>query len=223
MTEGQDDSSESNEPPWDPPSPIRKGPRGHSHEAVLSPPESFMGRTAIDPQGDKIGRIGQVYVDDVTGKPDWVTVNTGLFGTKEHFAPLKGATVTGDDIVLPFDQDVVNDAPDVADASHLDPDEQDALYTYYAQYLSGSGPAGYRRTPGANIGSAATVEDEHEVVLHAEQPSVTTEAIVVERVRLGTETLSETQQVTGQVRREEVEVVNDTTASTTSRGADGRQ
>ncbi len=29
-------------------------------------PESFMGRTAVDPQGDKIGKIGQVYVDDAT-------------------------------------------------------------------------------------------------------------------------------------------------------------
>ena len=293
-------------------------------------PESFMGRTAVDPQGDKIGKIGQVYVDDVTGQPDWVTVNTGLFGTKEHFAPLQGATVNGDDVVLPFDKDVVKDAPDVADASHLDPDEQDALYTYYAQYLGGSntsgsvdtagytetsgtagtagydetaGTAGYTETTGtgdtseaagysdtaatrteghdtsgpttdeavtrseehlnvgterveagrarlglyvvteqqsvsvpvsheevrierepitdANIGNAldgpAISEEEHEVVLHAEQPVVTTETVPVERIRLGTETVSETQQVTGQVRKEEVEVVDDTT-STSSTG-----
>ena len=290
-------------------------------------PESFMGRTAVDPQGDKIGKIGQVYVDDVTGQPDWVTVNTGLFGTKEHFAPLQGATVSGDDVVLPFDKDVVKDAPDVADASHLDPDEQDALYTYYAQYLGGSntsgtsdaagtagytetsgtagytdtsatsGTAGYTETSGtagdagttgtrsegydtsgpttdeamtrseehlnvgtqrveagrarlrkyvvteqqtvsvpvsheevrierepitdANIGNAldgpAISEEEHEVVLHAEQPVVTTEAVPVERIRLGTETVSDTQQVTGQVRKEEVEVVDDTT-STSSTG-----
>jgi uncharacterized protein (TIGR02271 family) len=271
-------------------------------------PESFMGRTAVDPQGDKIGKIGQVYVDDVTGQPDWVTVNTGLFGTKEHFAPLQGATVTGDDVVLPFDKNVVKDAPDVADASHLDPDEQDALYTYYAQYLSGSrssGTAGYAETSGtadyaatsgttgtategydtsgpttddamtrseehlnvgtqrveagrarlrkyvvteqqtvsvpvsheevrierepitdANIGNAldgpAISEEEHEVVLHAEQPVVTTEAVPVERIRLGTETVSETQQVTGQVRKEEVEVVDETSTSTsgTTTGTD---
>jgi uncharacterized protein (TIGR02271 family) len=282
-------------------------------------PESFMGRTAVDPQGDKIGKIGQVYVDDVTGQPDWVTVNTGLFGTKEHFAPLQGASVTGDDVVLPFDKNVVKDAPDVADASHLDPDEQDALYTYYAQYLTGSGTSGYTETTGtadysetsgtagytesagttgtadyaetsgtrsegydtsgpttddamtrseehlnvgtqrveagrarlrkyvvteqqtvsvpvsheevrierepitdANIGNAldgpAISEEEHEVVLHAEQPVVTTEAVPVERVRLGTETVSETQQVTGQVRKEEVEVVDDTSSSTSTTG-----
>jgi len=271
-------------------------------------PESFMGRTAVDPQGDKIGKIGQVYVDDVTGQPDWVTVNTGLFGTKEHFAPLQGATTTGDDVVLPFDKDVVKDAPDVADASHLDPDEQDALYTYYAQYLGGSASSstagdtqtsGYTETAGttsdvetsgtrtegydtsgpttdeamtrseehlnvgtqrveagrarlrkfvvteqqtvsvpvsheevrierepitdANIGNAldgpAISEEEHEVVLHAEQPVVTTEAVPVERIKLGTETVTDTQQVTGQVRKEEVEVVDDTTSSTSTTGA----
>ncbi|MGZ4556794.1 MAG: PRC-barrel domain-containing protein, partial [Mycobacteriaceae bacterium] len=32
-------------------------------------------------EGDKIGRAGQVYLDDETGRPEWVTVHTGLFGT----------------------------------------------------------------------------------------------------------------------------------------------
>ena len=43
---------------------------------------------------------------------------------------------------------------------------------------------------------------------------ITTEAVPVERVRLGTETVTDTQQVTGQVRKEEVEVVDDTTSTT---------
>ncbi|MFP5393983.1 MAG: hypothetical protein ACLGI6_20980, partial [Gammaproteobacteria bacterium] len=31
----------------------------------------------------KIGSIGQIYVDDSTGTPNWVTVKTGLFGSAE--------------------------------------------------------------------------------------------------------------------------------------------
>jgi len=48
------------------------------------------------------------------------------------------------------------------------------------------------------------------VILHAEQPVVTTEAVPVERVRLGTETVTEQQQVTGEVRKEHIEVHDDT-------------
>jgi len=56
----------------------------------------------------------------------------------------------------------------------------------------------------------AISEEEHEVVLHAEQPVVTTEAVPVERVRLGTETVTDTQNVSGEVRKEQVEVVDET-------------
>ena len=87
-------------------------------------PDVYIGRTAVDPQGNKIGTVGQVYLDDQTGQPDWITVNTGLFGMKENFAPLAGSSFTGDDLVLPYRQDVVKDSPDIADASHLDADEQ---------------------------------------------------------------------------------------------------
>ena len=38
-------------------------------------PETYMGRTAVDAQGNKIGSVGQVYVSDETGVPDWITVN----------------------------------------------------------------------------------------------------------------------------------------------------
>src|ERR1700712_6153252 len=103
-------------------------------------PERYLGRNAVDPQGDKISSVGQVYLNDETGQPDWITVNTGLFGMKENFAPLAGSRFDGDNLVLPFDKAVVKDAPDVADASHLDADEQQSLNTYYQQYL-GAGAA----------------------------------------------------------------------------------
>lgn len=48
-------------------------------------------------------------------------------------------------------------------------------------------------------------EQEHEVTLHEERPVVATEAVPVERVRLGTETVTEHQEVTGEVRKEEIE------------------
>ena len=83
-------------------------------------PDVYVGRNAVDPQGNKIGTVGQVYLNDQTGQPDWITVNTGLFGMKENFAPLAGSSFNGDDLVLPFDKTIVKDSPDIADSSHLD-------------------------------------------------------------------------------------------------------
>jgi uncharacterized protein (TIGR02271 family) len=254
-------------------------------------PDQYIGRNAVDPQGNKIGSIGQVYLDDNTGQPDWITVNTGLFGIKENFAPLAGSSFNGDDLVLPFDKTVVKDAPDVADASHLDADEQQSLYAYYQQYLgtgtavtgeyeqTTTGDAGYQRgagqdTSGPNTDEAMTrseehlrvgtekveagrarlrkyvvteqqtvqvpvsreevrlerepitdanrgdalsgaqiSEEEHEVVLHAERPVVATEAVPVERVRLGTETVTEQESVSGEVRKEQIELDDDSTVT----------
>lgn len=43
--------------------------------------------------GAKIGGVGQVYADHDTGQPNWVTVKTGLFDTRESFVPLEGVRV----------------------------------------------------------------------------------------------------------------------------------
>jgi uncharacterized protein (TIGR02271 family) len=75
----------------------------------------------------------------------------------------------------------------------------------------------------ANIGNAmdgpAISEEEHEVVLHAEQPVVAKEAVPVERVRLDTETVTEQVQVNEELRKEEIEVdgVRDTTIADNDR------
>jgi uncharacterized protein (TIGR02271 family) len=65
----------------------------------------------------------------------------------------------------------------------------------------------------ANRGDAydgpAISEEEHEVTLHAERPVVDTEAVAVERVRLGKQTVTEQETVGGQVRKEEIELDTD--------------
>lgn len=54
-------------------------------------------------------------------------------------------------------------------------------------------------------------EGEYDVTLHADRPIVTTEAVPVERVKLGTETVTEQRQVTGDVRKEQIDANDDTT------------
>lgn len=85
----------------------------------------------LSTDGDKIGSIGQVYADDESGQPTWVTVKTGLFGTSETFVPLDAARVEGSDLVVPYTKDQVKDAPRVDTDGHLDPAEEDRLYEHY--------------------------------------------------------------------------------------------
>ncbi|ELT44451.1 PRC and DUF2382 domain-containing protein [Arthrobacter nitrophenolicus] len=85
----------------------------------------------VGSDGEKIGSIGQLYADDDTGEPTWVTVKTGLFGTSQSFVPVEGAHTQGDDLVVPYTKEHVKDAPRVDVDGHLTPEEEDRLYTHY--------------------------------------------------------------------------------------------
>jgi uncharacterized protein (TIGR02271 family) len=281
--------------------------------------QDMTGFTAIGADGEKIGKVGQVYLNDATGQPEWVTVSTGLFGTKESFAPLYNAQPRDGEVRLAVTKQQVKDAPNIDTDEHVGTAEIDALYQHYAGYLDPAGSqagaggnyrtgtagngaeyadttgggAGYGRTEYAgqagteyagteyagteyagqgrdtsgpttddamtrseerlNVGTESvqagrarlrkyvvtenvtrTVpvsheevrverepitganrdaaldgpdisEEEHEVTLHAERPVVEKEAVPVERVRLGTETVTEQHQVNEQVRKEQID------------------
>ena len=98
-----------------------------------------IGTTAYSSDGDKIGKVGQLFLDDQTGRPEFITVNTGLFGTNETYIPISDATFSGDRLTVPFSKDKVKGAPNVdAEGGHLDPSEEQRLYQYYGlSYDSG--------------------------------------------------------------------------------------
>jgi len=246
---------------------------------------SLTGTTVYGSDGEKIGRAGQAYVDDQSGEPEWVTVNTGLFGTKESFVPLRDADLSADGLRVGYTKDHVKDAPAVdPENGHLDAAEEQRLFQHYdltsvsaAVHPEGTATSG----PEDSAGEAGTVgrdtsgrttddamtrseerlhvgtesretgrarlrkyvvteeqqvtvpvtreevsierepiteanrdqaldgpdisEEEHEVVLHEEQPVVQKEAVPVERVRLGKEQVTDEQTVTEQVREERID------------------
>src|ERR1700709_2463855 len=104
-----------------------------------------IGTTAYSADGDKIGKVGQLFLDDQTGRPEFVTVKTGLFGNNETFVPVSDANFSGDRLELPFDKAKIKDAPNVdADGGHLDEAEEQRLYEYYGMsYGAGTTEAGY--------------------------------------------------------------------------------
>ena len=114
-----------------------------------------IGATAYGDDGEKIGKVGQLFLDDQTGQPEFVTVNTGLFGTSESFVPVADATFNGDRLVVPFSKDKVKDAPNVdLDGRHLDESEEQRLYEYYG--LSTSRTSGYTDTGRTDTGRTDT-------------------------------------------------------------------
>jgi uncharacterized protein (TIGR02271 family) len=232
--------------------------------------------------GEKLGSMGQVYLDDRTGQPVWLTVKTGMFGTKESFVPLAQAETRPDGVVVPYAKDMVKGAPSMDADGHLSAQDETELYRYYGlgggtteeagtvrdgrvggtgTYDTGrdtSGPttdeamtrseerlvAGTQtvetgrarlrkhvvtsteqvtvpvsheevrleREPitDANRGAAYSggeiTEEEHEITLMAEKPVVGVETEAVERVRLGKETVTDTETVSGEVRKEQIEL-----------------
>lgn len=239
--------------------------------------------------GDKIGSIGQIYVDDTTGAPSWVTVKTGLFGSAETFVPLDGARVEGDDLYVDFAEDKIKNAPQVDPDGSITPAEEERLYEYYGlsddaadrytgdlddtssrrgerydtttdtdRSVAGDDDATVTRSeervtvgtasreagrarlrkyvtsetvtetvpvrheevtierepitdPTAVAGSGTIGEEEHEVVLHEEVPVVDKDVVAVEKVRLGTETVTEDVTVSEEVRKEQIDIDDDGT------------
>jgi len=120
-----------------------------------------IGTTAYSADGDKLGKVGQLFLDDQTGRPEFVTVNTGLFGTKETFIPVSDASFNGDRLTLPFGKDRISDAPKVdAEGGHLDQSEERRLYEYYGMsYDKSSSESGYAGDRTGNAGYAGTTGD----------------------------------------------------------------
>lgn len=153
---------------------------------------SLQGATVIDPTGDKIGTIDQIYLDDETGQPEWATVNTGLFGIRSSFVPITAANLQGNDFCVAYPKEKVKDAPNIDADEHLSKAQEQELYEYYG--------LGYAEldedAPSFQNGDAMTRSEEELEVGKQEQPR--------ERVRLRKYVVTENVQQTVPVKREEV-------------------
>jgi uncharacterized protein (TIGR02271 family) len=159
---------------------------------------TVIGSNAVDNDGDKLGKVGQVYLDDQTGRPEWATISTGLFGTSETFVPLADASVSGGTLRVPYEKAKVKDAPRVdADQGHLSPAEEEELYRYYgigtgttdtAGYADTTGTAGYADTTGT-AGYTETDTNRHGTVGHDTSGPTTDDAMTrsEEQLRVGTQ------------------------------------
>jgi uncharacterized protein (TIGR02271 family) len=181
--------------------------------------QEFIGRTAVDSEGGKVGKVGQVYVDERNGVPLWVTVATGMFGTRQSFAPVYGSQVRGDQVILAVSKELIKDAPNIDDDGHIDSREQDALYRHYADYLgagqsgysggqAGYEPSGQASHPGGGVQGRDTSgpTTDNAMTRSEEQLRVGTETVESARARLRKYVVTENVSTTIPVSHEEVHV-----------------
>ncbi|MER7754909.1 PRC and DUF2382 domain-containing protein [Kitasatospora sp. NPDC097643] len=93
-------------------------------------PRDLIGHKAVDRNGDKIGTVDEVYLDDATGQPEWAAVRTGIFG-RDAFVPLTTSEFSGEELRVPYDKSLVKDSPDFGVGQHLSPAQELQLYRYY--------------------------------------------------------------------------------------------
>ncbi len=90
------------------------------------------GEDLCDNDGDKIGSIEEIYLDADSGSPEWALVNTGMFGGKSTFVPLRDASETDGALRVPYDKATVKDAPKLEPNGQLSQREESELYRYYS-------------------------------------------------------------------------------------------
>ncbi|GAA1622304.1 PRC and DUF2382 domain-containing protein [Actinoplanes couchii] len=164
-----------------------------------------------DTTGDKIGTVGQVYLDAQDGSPEWVTVKTGLFGTKETFVPLRDATLTDDRVTVAYPKDQIKDAPRIDADGGLTHAEENELYTFYGLPGAGdlqTGSSTYRSSasyPDRDTGTGAGHASGDASMTRSEERLVTdTRTEEAGKARLRKHVVTEQQQITVPVQREEV-------------------
>lgn len=168
----------------------------------------FRGRTLIDSQGEKIGKVDELYYDDEGGQPEWALVNTGLFGSKKTFVPIRGASSSGEELRVSITKAQVKDAPRIDADQELSEQEEQGLFEHYGvpyttegSTTAQGGPEGGREQSGQQGGRGGEAMTRSE-----EELRVGTERREVGRARLRKYVVTEMVTKTVPVQREEVRI-----------------
>lgn len=183
----------------------------------------LIGRQVVDNHGEKVGKIGQIYLDERSGDPTWATVNTGLFGTKESFVPLQNADVHDNDVALGVEKKAVKDCPHVGRSDErLTGSEEDELYRHYGiGHGNGNGRTDARHATGERTDRTARTGDDDAMVRHEENLRVGKETEETGRVALRKYVVTENETVTVPVSHEEVRLEREPVDGTEAKARPG--
>ena len=104
------------------------------------------GKMLIDRDGEKIGKLQDVYVDVDTDEPQFATVKEGFIGRHLTFVPLRGVHVGPNDLQVTATKEQVRSAPDLEmHGEELSQADESTLYHHFEQnYTPPDTPSGRR-------------------------------------------------------------------------------
>src|SRR4051812_8311807 len=114
----------------------------------ISDPREMSGAEVTGRQGEKLGKVENVYLDNETQRPEWASVKTGLFGSHVSLVPLATANYQGGELQLPYSKDDVQNAPHHDPGQELPVEDEKHLFDHYGvQYGGDTATARTQDTP----------------------------------------------------------------------------
>src|SRR5215211_6390450 len=92
---------------------------------------AWTGRDVLAPDGERLGAVEMIFLDEETDRPEWVLVRLDDDGDGPAFVPLAGATVEERSIRVEHDRAKVASAPTIGVDETLTVDEERRLYDHY--------------------------------------------------------------------------------------------
>jgi len=92
--------------------------------------DEMRGAPVYDNDGDKIGKVEEIFYDQQTQVPEWIGIGTGFFSTKRVLVPVKGAAPYDEGLLVPYSKDQVKDSPDI-DEDEISQQTEADLAGYY--------------------------------------------------------------------------------------------
>ena len=136
------------------------------------------GLPVLTSDGERIGDVEELFVDEQTRQPEWLGIGSGSLGTKRVLVPVAGAELGEDAFRVPYDAAKVKDAPGI-DADEIGQETEAELYAYYGLEYSER-----RSETGLPEGTAETSATEEAVTRHEEEIAVGKRPVQAGQVRL---------------------------------------
>ncbi|MFZ0665582.1 MAG: PRC-barrel domain-containing protein [Acidimicrobiales bacterium] len=90
------------------------------------------GKMLVDRNGEKIGKLQDIYVDVETDEPQFGTVKEGFIGRHLTFVPLAGIRIGPDDLQVTTTKDQVRSAPEIEmHGEELSEADESTLYHHF--------------------------------------------------------------------------------------------
>src|SRR3954468_7833307 len=93
----------------------------------------WRGKSVLDRDGEKVGTLGDLYLDQATDLPAYAGVRTGMFRRRESIVPLDGAREGDGDLRPPYAAEQIREAPNVDPEVALTDEEEERLHAHYGE------------------------------------------------------------------------------------------